>query len=433
MFSASSAHKPETKKAMKLNTVEGAFAVAADNLAVPYLGLFALALGATPSQIGMLTAFPNFLGNILQIPFGLWSERMHDKRILPIVGGYLSRSTWIILVFLPFLFPEQYRVPLVIVLATFRVLTANLGVPAWTALQADLVPKSIRGQYYANRNVVVNISGLLATFAATFLLRLNSPVNYWSIYALATVAGVISTFIFSRIPFNQSASRAKSISTEPLKKKIQTFLKGVKSNRDFMNYLRSSLIWNFGVTLSSSLFPVYFVEVQGGKAGSWAIFTAVNLMAMILIQRYWGRLADYFGQKAVMSVSGVGAVIIPLLWWISPSIWFPVVTHLVNGIAWGGYNLAAFNLILEITPDDSRSLYVGTFNTLMGVATALGPLVGGFAAEFFGLKPIFLASAAIRALGLFIFYLTVTNTSGRRMAIRDLLPQRKSRKTFKGA
>ena len=66
------------RKAMKLNTVEGAFAVAAENLAAPYLGLFALGLGATPSQIGMLTAFPNLIGNLLQIPAGLWSERMKD-------------------------------------------------------------------------------------------------------------------------------------------------------------------------------------------------------------------------------------------------------------------------------------------------------------------------------------------------------------------
>ncbi len=107
------------RKAMKLNTVEGAFAVAAENLAAPYLGLFALGLGATPSQIGMLTAFPNLIGNLLQIPAGLWSERMKDKRILPIVGGYLARSTWALLAIVPFLVPPQYRVGVVILLATF--------------------------------------------------------------------------------------------------------------------------------------------------------------------------------------------------------------------------------------------------------------------------------------------------------------------------
>ncbi len=46
---------------------------------------------------------------------------------------------------------------------------ANLGVPAWTALQADLIPRSIRGgQYYANRSVVLNVCALAATFAANF-------------------------------------------------------------------------------------------------------------------------------------------------------------------------------------------------------------------------------------------------------------------------
>ncbi|NLJ81218.1 MAG: hypothetical protein GX335_09360, partial [Firmicutes bacterium] len=101
----SAALTKDTKKAMQLNTVEGAFAVAADNLAAPYLGLFALALGATPFQIGMLTAFPNFLGNILQIPAGLAAERIEDKRILPALGGFLSRLTWSALALLPFLLP----------------------------------------------------------------------------------------------------------------------------------------------------------------------------------------------------------------------------------------------------------------------------------------------------------------------------------------
>ena len=32
---------------------------------------------------------------------------------------------------------------------------------------------------------------------------------------------------------------------------------------------------------------------------------------------------------------------------------------------WGGYNLAAFNLLLELTPDDNRSMYIGAYNTFM--------------------------------------------------------------------
>jgi MFS family permease len=99
----------------------------------------------------------------------------------------------------------------------------------------------------------------------------------------------------------------------------------------------------------------------------------------------------------------------------------------VNGIAWGGYNLASFNLILEITPDDNRSLYVAVYNTLMGVATSLGPLVGGFAAEIIGLRPIFLISSVLRGLGLAIFIATVGG--GQKMQLQGLLTGKRMGKT----
>lgn len=428
MCPSTGVHK-DTQKAMRLNTVEGAFAVAAENLAAPFLALFALGLGATPSQIGMLTAFPNLLGNILQIPAGLFAERMEDKRILPAVGGFLNRSTWLALAFFPFLFPPEQRVAIVILLATFRITAANLGVPAWTALQANLIPQSIRGKYYANRNVVLNTSALLATFVANRLLRLDFPLNYQIIFALASVLGITATIVFLRIPFEQPPVKART-GNQSYWVVAKNFWSEVKEHKDFISYSRSSLIWNFGVSLASSLFAVHFVDTMGGHPGSWAVFAATNIATQILIQRYWGRLADMFGQKNVMSFSGIGAVAVPLLWWVAPTLWFPIVINIVNGIGWGGYNLAAFNLLLEITPDDNRSLYVGVYNTLMGFATAAGPLVGGFAAEIFGLKPIFLASGALRALGLYVFWRTVSNTNGKDMQVSDLIPTRIAKRSY---
>jgi MFS family permease len=418
---------------MELNTVEGAFAVAADNLAAPYLGLFALALGATPSQIGMLTAFPNFMGNILQIPSALLAERLKDKRQLIIAGGILNRSSWILMAFLPFLFAHERRVSIVILLATFRIMAANLGVPAWTALQATLIPKSIRGKYYANRNMVLNTCAVLATLLANFLLRLEFPTSYRVLFLLTTILGLLSVYLFSKIVFDQTPPKAKTASTDSYVEKIRAFTKEIGSQKDFSSYVVSAIVWSFGIQMASPLFVVYFVEDLGGPAGHWALFAAVNLASMVLIQRYWGRLADFFGQKSVMMVSGLGIITLPLWWVFSPNTWFPFIIHIVNGVFWGGYNLAAFNLLLEVTPDQDRSVYVGVYNTMMGVATAVGPLVGGFAAEVVGLRPIFVASAVVRALALYLFYRNVTDTSGRRMRARDLVPGQRGRRSLPGA
>ncbi len=431
MFRGTAVSK-DTKKAMELNTVEGAFAVAADNLAAPYLGLFALALGATPSQIGMLTAFPNFMGNILQIPAALLTERQKDKRILPIIGGILNRSSWLLLAFLPFFFEPEYRVPIVILLATFRIMAANLGVPAWTALQAGLIPQSIRGKYYANRNVVLNTCAVFATILANFLLRLNFPVSYQIIFVVATILGYVSVYLFGQIAFEQAPPKEKANSKQSYRTKIRAFTREIGKQTDFRNYVVSAIVWNFGIHIASPLFVVYFVEDLGGPAGSWALFSAVNLASIVLLQRYWGRLADFFGQKSVMMVSGLGIITMPLWWVIAPNTWFPFIIHIINGVFWGGYNLAAFNLLLEVTPDANRSVYVGVYNTMMGVATAVGPLVGGFAAEVVNMRLIFVASSLVRALALYLFYRNVTDTGTRRLRMKDLVPGQKGR-TFPGA
>ena len=113
------------------------------------------------------------MGIILQIPAALLADRQKDKRLLPIVGGYFNRSTWVLMAFLPFFFPPEQRVGIVILLATFRLMAANLGVPAWTALQADMIPKTIRGTYYANRTGVEHLCGfghILGEFPAAVVL-----------------------------------------------------------------------------------------------------------------------------------------------------------------------------------------------------------------------------------------------------------------------
>jgi len=413
----------DTRRALRLNVVEGAFAVASDNLAGPYLTLFAMAFQATPSQIGMLSAFPNLLGNILQIPYGMLAETVRDKRILCIVGGLLARTSWILIAFLPFLFAPEKRIPIIILLASLRIVAANLGAPAWAALQAGIVPKPIRGKYYANRNVVLNFCALLATFAAGFLLELPFPVNYYIIFGTAAVLGAASTHVFRTIPFPPPAAKSRGSwkSTVGL---LRQFFQTVRGNKSFINYVYSAIVWNFGVTFLGTLTAVYFIEDLGGHEGAWAWVTAASLAAQTICQRYWGTLADRFGPKNTMVLSGAAVCAVPILWFLAPTSGAAIVVNFISGFLWGGYNLAAFNLLLEITPEDNRSMYIGAYNTFMGLATAVGPVLGGFTAELFGLRSIFLVSFVVQVVGLLMFNRGVSDSGYRKPSRKDLVPLR---------
>ncbi|NLA59367.1 MAG: MFS transporter, partial [Firmicutes bacterium] len=171
-----------------------------------------------------------------------------------------------------------------------------------------------------------------------------------------------------------------------------------------------------------ALYSVYFRENLGGDPGFWGVVTASGLIAGVLGHRYWGRLADQYGQKNIMLAGGIGAATLPFIWWLLPRWQLAVAAELVGGFCWAGYNLAAFNLILEITPDEGRTTYIAIYNTMAGLASSIGPLIGGFLADSIGLPAVIVISGILRWLGYFAFKYNVPVPSDTQLNLGDLIP-----------
>src|SRR5690606_8714231 len=121
---------------------------------------------------------------------------------------------------------------------------------------------------------------------------------------------------------------------------------------------------------------VYFVETLKGSAGFWGVVTAATFVTTILGQRYWGSLTDRVGSRNVLVASGIVAALIPGLWFIAVRPEDILWINLASGLGWAGFNLAAFNLLLEVTPNANRTTYVAGYNALIGLAHFAGPVLG---------------------------------------------------------
>ncbi|HXK97634.1 MAG TPA: MFS transporter [Limnochordia bacterium] len=404
----------KAKQNLKMNTIDGAFAAMSDNLSNPFLGLYALSLGASISQIGMLNAFPTLLGNILQLPYGILAGRISNRKALIAIGSLWNRCSWLLIAFLPFLVKLEWGVSILIVLATLRVVGATLGVPAWIAIQAEIVPKPIRGRHYANRNIIMNIVALAAVLFAGKILTLRYPVNYWILFVLAWITGLVSLWAFLQIKVQQAPQSTRTSAAQREKRGFS-----LRHNKDFAYYCLAFFVWSLGVNLISPLTPVYFIQDLNGTEALWAYVQSAAIIGTILCQRYWGRLTDVFGQKNIMVKAGLGAAMVPFWWFIAPNPLFGLAVQFWGGIMWGGHNLAAFNLLLEVTPDSSRSLYVGVYNALIGLATAGGQLLGGYMAELMGMRSVFFISFVGRLIAL-VFLSRVAGGFDQPMGWKDL-------------
>lgn len=404
----------KAKQNLKMNTIDGAFAAMSDNLSNPFLGLYALSLGASISQIGMLNAFPTLLGNILQLPYGILAGRISNRKALIAIGSLWNRCSWLLIAFLPFLVKLEWGVSILIVLATLRVVGATLGVPAWIAIQAEIVPKPIRGRHYANRNIIMNIVALAAVLFAGKILTLRYPVNYRILFVLAWITGLVSLWAFLQIKVQQAPQSTRTSAAQREKRGFS-----LRHNKDFAYYCLAFFVWSLGVNLISPLTPVYFIQDLNGTEALWAYVQSAAIIGTILCQRYWGRLTDVFGQKNIMVKAGLGAAMVPFWWFIAPNPLLGLAVQFWGGIMWGGHNLAAFNLLLEVTPDSSRSLYVGVYNALIGLATAGGQLLGGFMAELMGMRSVFFISFVGRLIAL-VFLSRVAGGFDQPMGWKDL-------------
>ena len=129
------------QRAMRVGVIDGVFANASENMIGPFLALFALALGATKGQIGLLSALPALLSNSLQIPSARFTERWGDRRQLVVVTSIMSRFTVLAIATVPLMLKGDAAIYSFIGLVTLRGFFSSIGVPGWTSIMADITPQ----------------------------------------------------------------------------------------------------------------------------------------------------------------------------------------------------------------------------------------------------------------------------------------------------
>src|SRR5574337_356972 len=151
-----------------------------DYFLIPY----AIFLGATTRQIGLLAAIPNFLSS-LSLLFAVRAVDVAGTRHnLLSCGSALQAVLLIPLIFLPFLplTTEAKMILIILLVSVFRVLGSLIG-PAWGSLMSEYLPEGQRVQYLGWRSRMVAISGIVSTAFWGSLLYFVKQVSQASGFA----------------------------------------------------------------------------------------------------------------------------------------------------------------------------------------------------------------------------------------------------------
>ena len=359
----------------------------------PFMTAFALGFGATKFHISLLSAVPGLFGNLMQLPASLLVEKTGRRKSLIISTGIIARIGWMLVLLSPFIFKDVTGVYFIIAVLSGISLVSAVTTPAWTSLVSDIIPREVRGRFFAARNIVMNVGALLTVnLAGQIVERGGFPLGYVASISVFLVLSWVSLLVFSKVsdvPFLSSrrwdcGEERRWLDMEVLRAPV------------FSAWVAISTFFNFAVGIVGSLFGAYLIQDLGGRPVHLAYMTFGGTLMSIIGQRFWGPVSDRKGHKFAVYVSAFLTAFVPLLWFFARNPWQAVIAETFSGLAWSGWTLCTFNLVLDITPAGKRPSYVATANFIGGLTAFVAPLIGGYLSQFYTLRPLMLISAAGR-------------------------------------
>jgi MFS family permease len=68
---------------------------------------------------------------------------------------------------------------------------------------------------------------------------------------------------------------------------------------------------------------------------------------------------------------------------LATEVWHIYILNAALGLATAMSNVAFFAYVLDVAPDEKKGEYFAVYNTMIGIATFVGSVVGGYLALFF--------------------------------------------------
>ncbi|WP_242922149.1 MDR family MFS transporter [Caulobacter sp. CCUG 60055] len=132
--------------------------------------------------------------------------------------------------------------------------------------------------------------------------------------------------------------------------------------------------------------PRIIAELNGLSLYAW-VTTAYLLTSTVMVP-IWGKLGDLYGRKPIL-LAGIGIFLLgswlsglagefgdmPLL---GGGMIQLIVFRAIQGIGGGALFTTAFAIIADLFPPRERGKFAGLFGSVFGLATVLGPVIGGY-------------------------------------------------------
>jgi EmrB/QacA subfamily drug resistance transporter len=153
-------------------------------------------------------------------------------------------------------------------------------------------------------------------------------------------------------------------------------------------------------TIVSTALPTIAGDLGGASRIAWIV--TAYLLASTVSTPLWGKLGDLYGRKGFFQASIVIFLVGSALSGLSQSMLMLIAFRGLQGLGAGGLMVGAQAIIGDVVSPRERGKYQGLFGAVFGLATVVGPLLGGILVDNASWRWVFYINIPLGAIALVV-------------------------------